>query len=250
MTDQEIIEDFNFKFNSFFKGLRFIEKSHEYFIDNKKTSISVSGLVKSLIEEPDWDNIAKAIAKRDKKTKESVLAEWALKNKIACDNGTKTHDFAQKLNPDSKPDTNKELAVVKFWDDLENKNPGRYILVGREKEMYHKLYRFPGTCDFILYDKLTTFFIVGDYKTNEDLFKNYKEKRLLPPFDFLLDCPYNHYQVQLSFYQLLIEQLNYFISERWIIYLEQNSDYKKYNCYNYSTHLIDWLDSRIIPQYA
>jgi hypothetical protein len=87
-------------------------------------------------------------------------------------------------------------------------------------------------------------YITGDYKTNEDLFKNYKEKKLLEPFDFLLDCPYNHYQIQLSLYQILLEQTNFFVSERWLIYLEADGNYKKYNCYNYTEYLINWFESK------
>lgn len=242
---EEVIRDFNIKVNSFFEGLTFVDKTHEYFINGKKIPISVSGLVKKFIKEVDWDSIAVSIAKREGVTKEVILKRWKDKNRLACDNGTKTHDFAENLTKDSKASTNKEIAVIKFWNDLEKQNPGRYILIIKEKRMYHKIYHFSGTGDFILYDTLTKYYIIGDYKTNEDLFKNYEGNLLLEPFGFLLDCPYNHYQIQLSLYQILLEQItNIIIGERWIIYLQDDCEFTKYNCYNYSDYLKSYFESR------
>lgn len=237
----KIIQDFNNKVKPYFYGLTFKEKSHEYFINDKKIPVSVSGLVKGFVPVQDWDAIANRVAKKEGVSKQEIVDRWREKNRIACDNGTKTHDFAENLSSSSSPSTPKEVGVVRFWKYLDTKEPGRYILVAKELRMYHKIFNFSGTGDFILYDTLTRQFIIGDYKTNEDLFKNYNGQLLLEPFDFLLDCPYNHYQIQLSLYQLLFEQLDYRIYNRWIVYLQVDSNYKVYECYNYSDHLRSFL---------
>lgn len=222
-----------------FGDLTFIDKSHEYFINGHRTNMSVSGVVKSFIDQPDWNKIASNIAKRDGTTKEAVLLAWSTKNKLACDNGTETHDFAEKL--DRKAKTSKEEAVLQFIKYLGCVHPGRYILMAKELKMYHKIYRFPGTCDFVLFDRKTGKFIIGDWKTNEDLFKNYKDKTLLAPFDFLLDCPYNHYQIQLSLYEILFIQLGYLVSERWLIYLKEDATFEKFDCYDLTSYLYTQL---------
>ena len=42
---------------------------------------------------------------------------------------------------------------------------------------------------------------------------------MLAPFEALLDCPLNHYVVQLSYYQILLEQIGVKVSKRIIIWL-------------------------------
>lgn len=237
MMHQELIDDFLFKVNSKFKGLTFKEKSHEYFVNEKKVPISVSGIIKSFISVTDWDAIATAIAKRDGLTKEQVVKSWRDKNTKACASGSKTHDFAENLTENSVAENLKEQAVINFWKKLEKENPGRYFLIAKEVRMYHKLYNFSGTCDFVLFDALLNGYIIGDYKTNEDLFKNYKEQTLIEPFEFLLDCPYNHYQIQLSLYEILLEQIEIPIFERWIIYLRDDSNHNIYKTHDFSVHL-------------
>lgn len=240
--DRWKIQDiFDTKVKSLFGNLTFASKSHEYFISGQKTPQSVSGIVKSFVPVTDWDAKAQAIARREGTTKEAILKQWADKNRAACDRGTKVHDFAENRTSTSRAEDTKEQAVLNFWNDLNSKFPNRYILLAVELKMYHLKYLFPGMCDFILYDTHTQRFIIGDYKTNEDLFKNYKEQTLLEPFDFLLDCPYNHYQIQLSLYQILFQQTDFPLSERWIIYLKEDKSYKTYKCYDFTEYIYQKL---------
>lgn len=234
VQQQQIISDFNNKVKTLFGNLIFKKESHEYFIDKAKIPISVSGIVKSFVPFTDWDAIATAIGKREGVSKEEILKRWKDKNEKACTSGTKTHDFAENLTKESIAENEKEQAVILFWEDLNKQNPGRYILIAKEVRMYHKIYNYSGTCDIILFDTFLNGFIIGDYKTNEDLFKNYKEQTLNSPFEFLLDCPYNHYQIQLSLYEILLEQLNLSIFERWIIYLRNDGTYDIHKTYDFS----------------
>ena len=123
-----------------------------------------------------------------------------------------------------------EEAIVNFWNDL----PSTVIPVVMELQMYHKEYMFAGTADILLYNTVTNTFIIGDYKTNKDLFKNYKGKTLLSPFKNLLDNPYNKYQLQLSFYQLLLEQTGFKVSSRKLIWLKPDGTYLLYNTDDYT----------------
>src|SRR5690606_15679463 len=114
------------------------------------------------------------------------------------------------------PSTPHEEAVVKFWNDL----PDFVVPVFLELRMYHKKYMFAGTTDVVLCNKRTGQFIIADYKTNKDLFYNFKNNKLQYPFHNLLDSPFNKYQLQLSYYQILLEQLNIKVSTRKIIWLK------------------------------
>ncbi len=101
------------------------------------------------------------------------------------------------------------------------------------------------TTDLILFDKDTQTVIVADYKTNsEDLFKNYKGKTMMTPFTDMFDSPYNHYQVQLSLYQMMFEQTGYTVSDRWLIHLQEDGNYKLFRTYNFTNRLkgyYEWI---------
>ena len=68
---------------------------------------------------------------------------------------------------------NLDIAIMKFWGDL----PPHVIPIIMEAKMYHKEQLYAGTADGILYNTLTGKYIIIDYKTNIDLFKNYKGQK-------------------------------------------------------------------------
>ena len=70
--------------------------------------------------------------------------------------------------------------------------------------------------------------LIPTHNTNEDLFKNYKGKKLLPPFGHMLDNAYNRYQLQLSLYQLLFEQSGFEVESRRLIWLKPNGVYESF----------------------
>jgi hypothetical protein len=97
-----------------------------------------------------------------------------------------------------------------------------------ELQMYHKDYMFGGTADIILYNKNTKKYIIADYKTNEDLFKNFKSKKLKGVFSNLLESGYNKYQVQFSLYQILLEQAGVEVEKRCLVHLLPNGEFVQY----------------------
>lgn len=82
--------------------------------------------------------------------------------------------------------------------------------------------------DSLSHTFLCTKRLIPTHNTNEDLFKNYKGKKLLTPFNYLLDNPYNKYQLQLSLYQLLFEQSGFEVESRRIIWLKPNGTYESF----------------------
>lgn len=242
-TDQyNLKKRFEKEVSAYFKELTFSGNTHTYYINNNKVDRSVSGKIKRYVEVVDWDAKAKAKDIRLGMPIGTHKAMWKAKADLACANGSAAHDYGENFHTDPtlEADTPKKKAILAYWQDLEKGYPGRYVLMGQEIRMYHKLYLWAGTCDFVLFDRLTRTFIIGDYKTNEDLFKNFREKTMLSPFDFLLDCAYNHYQLQLSYYQILLEQIkDIVVSDRQIIYLLPTGKYKIYNTFDYSKILLE-----------
>ena len=95
--------------------------------------------------------------------------------------------------------------------------------------------------DSVSHTFLCTKRLIPTHNTNEDLFKNYKGKTLLSPFEDLLDSPYNKYQLQLSMYQLLFEQCGFEVESRRIIWLKPNGTYENFKTEDLTQKLLKEL---------
>ena len=95
--------------------------------------------------------------------------------------------------------------------------------------------------DSVSHTFLCTKRLIPTHNTNEDLFKNYKGKTLLAPFEDLLDSPYNKYQLQLSMYQLLFEQCGFEVESRRIIWLKPNGTYENFKTEDLTQKLLKEL---------
>jgi len=246
---QDLKTELNQKISNYFKKLYFNEEQgHKYTLDDK-ILISVSTILKSFIAPVDWNQKAHGTAYKKGVTVGQIKRNWAYERDISIVQGHRTHHFGELLGPNCRePETNQERAILKFWSNVDK---NRYIRVAKEVRMYHKTLFFSGTCDFILYDTWTNTFVIGDYKTNKDLFKNYMNKKMLFPFDMLLDNPLSHYEIQLSLYEILLEQLQIPVSERWVIWLMNDgkcrekkmapASYKVYKTPSHASALLNWL---------
>lgn len=220
-----------------FNKLQFHEESHTYQVEGKPHP-SVSKLIEGFVDKPDFNKIAGFIAQRDGLNKEDILAEWKAVNLESTERGSRVHLFGE--GDMLSPELDQEFALVKFWEELDK---SRYQVICKEIQMHHFDKKYAGTSDLLLYDNWTHTFIIADYKTNADLFKNYKGKTLLQPFDFLEDNPYNKYQIQLSLYQMMVEQLGIMVSERWVIWLTMDRNYKIYKTYDLTEQLKEYIES-------
>ena len=224
------------KIKEYFKELQFDAQKHSYEVRGKPLT-SVSKTIHKYVEKVDFDKIAGFIAKKRGITKAEVLAEWNAKKVASCQQGTSAHTFGENYNGIQKPTNGFEEAIVKFWDNI----PDYIEPFLFELQMFSETLGIAGTSDIILFNKKTGKFIIADYKTNEDLFKNYKGKTLLEPFNNLLDSPYNKYQLQLSMYQLLFEQCGFEVESRRIIWLKPNGVYENFKTEDLTQKLLKEL---------
>lgn len=226
----------------FFSDLQFVEETHTYTVHGKVIP-SVSTLIKDYYKEFD-NSISEYIATRDGLTQEQVLANWKKIADDACERGDKAHIFGENYTFDRslKPTTGLEDAIVKFWNDL----PPHIIPWGVEIPMYHKKLGYSGTADILLKNVKKNSFIIGDYKTNKDLYKNYKEQTMLGRFSHMLDHPFNHYQLQLSYYQILIEQVGVPVTNRCIVWLKDDGTYAFRATENLTKELLEDLYEKAI----
>lgn len=220
---------------SLFSPLTFKEKKHIYLVNNKALKISVSGLIKKYVKFVDYDGIAKSIDIKMDLPIGTTKKAWTDKSDKACDTGNKAHYFGEDytFNRDILPSTQFEKAIVAFWDSL----PGHIVPVFTELKMYHLELMFGGTADIILYNTITEKFIIADYKTNEDIFKNFKGKKLKAPFLDLLESGFNKYQLQFSFYQILFEQTGLEVERRLLVWLKPDGTFDMYDTEDLTTEL-------------
>lgn len=207
-------------FKEFFNEIEFDEEKHEYKISNLKLT-PVSYKIKDFCIPFDTLGNANRVAQKLGKTVDEILDEWENKKVSACDLGTKVHLFGELYNGTQEPTNGFEVAIVKFFKII----PDHIKLVCNELRMYNKSWRIAGTMDLLFYNEKTGKYLILDWKTNIDLFKNFKGQRLLNPFGDLLDCPYSKYVLQLSYYQLLLEQTGVEVETRCLIWLKSDGTF-------------------------
>lgn len=225
-----------------FNNLSFEQEKHIYRL-GKKILPSVSSLIKKHVTPFDELYWAEKTAKKNKSTVSDVLKLWENKRKNAAENGTKVHTYAENWWNDVilEPTCNQELAVKSFLEDcLKNE---RYTLIQTEVQMYSQKYQYAGTCDLLLWDNINRIVVLFDYKTNIDLDKAYGT--LLEPFPYLADTPFNKYQIQLSYYQIMLEEIGIGVNERYIVWLKQDGSYELRKCNNFTELLKNYMDNEI-----
>jgi len=222
----------------FFKEIKFNEETHTYTKDKKRLT-PVSYVLKNFVEEFDSDKMSGLVAIKRGVSQSVILQEWEDNKNKACELGTKVHLFGEKYcrDRDLKPTNGYEEAIVKWYKTVPNFIEPLFL----ELQMFSDALGIAGTADMIFYNKNTGKFSIRDYKTNADLFKNYKGKKMLKPFDNLLDNPYNKYQLQLSLYQILFEQTGYEIESRALVWIKPNGTYEVYKTEDYTKQLLNVL---------
>ena len=253
-----------------FNDLIFKEDTHQYFIHGKELK-SVSYVTHDF--KPKFDSKLKAKETSDRNfnnpkskyyqmTAEQILEQWNITRDTSCTNGTNVHEFGESCfwymmgRPDMvypefqdriKDDgfhsnSPKEDAVVKFWIDL----PKCFIPIAVENKICREDLGYAGTFDMLFYYDATlnnetddkSGFVIFDYKTNKDLYKNFAGERMLYPFEQLLNNPLNGYKLQLSLYELALVPVGYKVIGRRIIWLLEDGKYTKINTESYAS----WLE--------
>ena len=227
MTKREINKERK-KLLNFFSKLKFNEEKHEYRVDEKVLP-SVSSLLKNFYDEFEKDKVSYNYALKHTFSQEDVLSAWDGENKKSTTEGSRVHlfgeDFATaKYFANSKtplPMSKQDLGIIQWWIDMIDDTPFLIPLV-LELQMFNLKLGYAGTADIILLDIRDMSLIIADYKTNKELFDNFAGKKL--KIADLLDTNFNKYQLQLSFYQILLEEIGYKIKRRVIIWLKDDKE--------------------------
>lgn len=237
-----------------FNELYFDEKEHKYYISGERYP-SVTGIISAFYEKFDTENEAKKYSEKRNFTYDDIISAWNGEGLIATTKGTRVHLFGESyvkwkyFNIGEKPlaSCKQCLGVIEYWNDL----PSYLIPVALELQMYSKKYRYSGTCDILLYNTLTNTFVLADYKTNKELFDQNKafpskEMLIIDKKHGLTQNNFGKYTLQLSLYQILLEEIGLPVSSRMIVWLNQQDDGKLHQTYrtkDITKDLRSWLEA-------
>ena len=238
--------------------LVFLEEPHKYFLDgveymcvsdvtHKYKPIDGEQMAENCVKK--WQKDQDPSYKYYGMSKEEILAKWKVKSDNACEFGTSVHAFGESMfyymteQPDKILDECKdqfddngphplnpqEEAIVKFWDDL----PESFVPVLAETKVFNRNgIQYAGTFDILFYyvqepNSQKNGLVIWDYKSNCDLYKNYRGQKLLWPFQDMLDQNVSYYTLQLSLYQIPLENLGYKVIGRRLIWVRPDGNYEK-----------------------
>lgn len=262
-----------------FSNLEFIEDGHKYFLHKNdgttKEMESVSSVCHMFEPEVDWDLVLSKKASKLGVDKDVLKRNWHENNIISTSNGSLSHLFAEAYmyffmgEIESIPEVikkmqyedgylipygNKQKAIAKYYEGL-NMVQGFYpimpeakIYIDSDSNPYGIKKDISGT-----FDALFGYFgkdgkiklSIRDWKTNKTLENDYnrgKNITLLEPFnDKFIDEPKSIYTIQLSLYQLGIQQLGFEICDRKLLWLTDDGEYHKIDVTDVSQLLINSL---------
>lgn len=272
--EPDIVTKSRFKILDTFKDLVFEEDGHKYFL-NGKSLPSVSAVTHAFAPEFEAEKQAKKYAKKNGGTAEYWLDVWKYNNLKATISGTEVHLFGEVwgwlknghpelLDPHLKhqyiqdknwlvPILPKEEAILRFYQEL----PKTDYLVLSETKVYSDVnpalpklkQQYCGTFDILFYreDPLNpenSGFIIRDFKTNKELYKEYNRthnKTMLTPFLELPDEPLSAYILQLSCYQIPLEDIGLKVIDREVVWLKDDATYQLIKLPDYTKKLREIL---------
>ena len=201
----------------------FDSKTHSYFL-GKKRLVSVTTLLNKFKNKFDSEYWSKIIAKKENTSQEEILAKWKKKAFKSTEIGTAIHKIFEDYTNKNFKYINNELIFE--YNNLENefleefnmkKNISlkfikdffitkRIIPLYSEYIVYNE--NLAGQIDMICNDTKGNHYIL-DFKTNEKIeFESYKNKKMIGKLDFIDDCSYFHYSLQLSIYKELLKDID------------------------------------------
>lgn len=242
-----------------FSDLEFIEDGHKYFLNGKQLP-SVSQVTHKFKVEEDFGIVAERYAEKHGETAQYWLDKWKFNNLRATTSGTLVHAYGEslgwlrnghpeKITEENKckyipeknwliPTRKKEEAILKFYDEL-NENlhfvlAETKVYTGKNKELTNLKQDYAGTFDILFYykdpnDDSKSGLCIFDFKTNSDLYKDFNRNNgimMYAPFSDMYSEPYGAYTLQLSAYQMPLEDIGLKVIARRIVWLKEDGTYE------------------------
>lgn len=230
------------------------EESHTYSLLNSDIEFkSVTEFIHTFFKPFDEQKIAKKLTQTNLKYKgmsvEQLIHSWNKRR----DRGTIVHKQIEDfINSDFKirdnEITNLDLKAIQGINFIKQKCIKETNLLASEVIIYSEDLKLAGTIDLMIFNKEKNHISIVDWKTNKKINKksfNSTQKGIKFPLNNMDDCNFNHYNLQLSMYQYILESYyNVTVNGLFLVHLsEQAFNYKNYIC-NYKKDLIKQMLSK------
>jgi len=212
------------------KRIVFDEEPHIYYIDNRPYDISVTGFIHSFFAHFDPDEIIEknfnkwqldTNSKYFGKSKEEIKTIWIENGEIQSQLGTALHLDIEKFYNDVpvKNDSKEFQHFLRYFDKHEHLKAFR-----TEWEVFDERLRLAGSIDMCYKDERDDKFVLCDWKRSKGISKENKWKKGQHPLNYLDDCNFIHYSLQLNIYRRILK-LNYNVEvkEMFLVRLHPNA---------------------------
>lgn len=182
------------------------KESHVYInTDNGDTYTSVTTFLSKFKKPFDKDFWSKKIAAREGVDPSVILDTWKTLTTSAQDRGTNIHSIMENFLKENRVEAGYEELIESF-----NKKTSAIIKktskILSESIVYLHDFKLAGTADLIVENG--NIFYVLDFKTNKKFnFQSKYNEYFLEPLDYLQQCEFTGYTLQLSTYAYMYEQL-------------------------------------------
>jgi hypothetical protein len=190
----------------------FYPEDHRYAVDNADHSpTSATAHIDIFFPAFDADAIAEKTSERRGIPAEALKLQWEKMGRDAARRGDIVHRFADrylqgKINLSSGRKLSRILQQTKNVCDL---LLSRYEYLESEKLIFSAELMLAGTVDLLMKNRRSEVLIL-DWKTAKAIKFVNPWQSGFSPISHLEDCNYNHYALQLSLYQYIMEQEQYF----------------------------------------
>lgn len=194
----------------------FDEEKHAYKTTNVPDLTSVTTFIKKFFSEFDADAIIAKMArfgalgkKYPNMTPQQVKDAWALNGKLASEKGTKLHRYIELffngIQEEDKVGIEPEVDMFYTWaSNLDLK----YRPFRTEWIIYDEELKIAGTIDMLfavdVADRRKV--AIFDWKCSKEIKFTNPYGNARAPLEYLKDCNYNHYSLQLNLYKYLLEK--------------------------------------------
>jgi len=231
------------------------EESHTYTLLNSDTKFrSVTEFIHTFFQPFDEKKIAKKLTQTSLKYKgmseQELINSWNKRR----DRGTLVHNQIEEyinsdFNMTEEGIQNLDLKTIQGINFLKRKCIKENNTLLSEVMIYSEELKLAGTIDLMIFNKEKNHISLIDWKTNKKINKSSFQgtrKGIKFPLGNMDDCNFNHYNLQLSMYQYILE--SYYdvnVQGLFLVHLnEQDFNYKNYIC-NYKKETIKQMLSTI-----
>lgn len=215
------LPDVPMEFFTTFNEVTYYDEPHKYYVGDKEL-ISMTTLIGKFKEPYDIEHWSQVKGNHYGLDPETIKYLWNFNNDRAGIMGSILHDYAENMFLNKVFPYPDHLVLDRFGHDATRKLfefkkerfdrfyemcKNRLFTIRTEYVIWDAEFGLGGMVDLLMFNKKTGQFEIWDHKTNKEFSYNSKFGNYFKaPFDYIEECKFNEYSLQLSGYKYIIEK--------------------------------------------